>query len=56
MVYSVFIEDNKNSPIHYLSDLKAFKNGTEYIFNPGVIEVHLKENVSINLTEDEWGD
>ena len=36
MVYSVFIEDNKNSPIRYLSDLKAFKNGTEYVFKPGV--------------------
>lgn len=36
MVYSVVIENNKNSPIRYLSDLKAFKNGTEYIFKPGV--------------------
>jgi ATPase subunit of ABC transporter with duplicated ATPase domains len=36
MVYSVVIKDNQNSPIHYLSDLKTFKNGTEYIFKPGV--------------------
>ena len=36
MVYSVIIKNNKNSPIHYLSDLKAFKNGTKYDFKPGV--------------------
>lgn len=36
MVYKVTIEDNKNTPIKYLADLKAFKNGTEYTFNSGV--------------------
>lgn len=36
MVYTVVIKDNKNSPINYLSDLQAFKNGTEYTFKPGV--------------------
>ena len=36
MIHKVKITDNKNSPIGYLSDLKNFKNGTEYIFTPGV--------------------
>lgn len=36
MVYTVTIKDNQNSPIKYISDLDAFKNGIEYTFNPGV--------------------
>ena len=36
MVYKVIIKDNKNSPIHYLSDLDSFQNGKEYVFKPGV--------------------
>lgn len=36
MVTKVVIRDNKNSPIRYLSKLKAFKNGTEYTFKEGV--------------------
>ena len=36
MVYTVAIKDNKNSPIKYISDLDAFKNGTEHMFKPGV--------------------
>ena len=36
MITKVYIKDNKTSPIHYLSDVKAFTNGKEYIFNPGV--------------------
>ena len=36
MIERVVIRDNENTPIHYLSDLKAFKNGTEYVFKEGV--------------------
>lgn len=36
MVTKVIIRDNTKSPIRYIADLKAFKNGTEYEFNPGV--------------------
>lgn len=36
MVTKVVIRDNTKSPIHYIADLKAFTNGTEYEFKPGV--------------------
>lgn len=36
MVYKVIIKDNTNTPYNYVSKLKNFKNGTEYIFKPGV--------------------
>ena len=36
MVYKVSIKDNKNSPLHYLSDLSNFQNGKKYVFTPGV--------------------
>lgn len=36
MVTKVVINDNTKSPIRYIADLKAFKNGTEYEFKPGV--------------------
>lgn len=36
MVEKVVITDNKNTPIGYISKLKAFKNGKEYVFKPGV--------------------
>lgn len=36
MVTKVVITDNANSPLRYISELKAFKNGTEYEFKPGV--------------------
>ena len=36
MVTKVIIRDNTKSPIRYIADLKAFKNGTEYEFKPGV--------------------
>lgn len=36
MIYKVKIKDNQKSPLHYLPDLEAFKNGTEYLFQPGV--------------------
>lgn len=36
MVTTVVIKDNTKSPIHYIEDLKAFKNGMEYEFKPGV--------------------
>lgn len=36
MVEKVLIKDNEKSPISYISKLKNFKNGKEYIFKPGV--------------------
>ena len=36
MVTKVVINNNEDSPIGYLSELKAFKNGKEYVFKPGV--------------------
>lgn len=36
MVTKIVIKNNENSPIRYLSKLKAFKNGTEYTFTEGV--------------------
>lgn len=36
MVTKVVINDNKNTPIKYLPELRAFKNGKTYEFKPGV--------------------
>ena len=36
MVTKVIIKDNTKSPIRYIADLKAFMNGKEYEFKPGV--------------------
>ena len=36
MVTKVVIKDAKKSTVGYISDLKNFKNGTEFNFNPGV--------------------
>ena len=36
MITKVIITDNTKSPLRYISELKAFKNGTEYEFKPGV--------------------
>lgn len=36
MVTKVAIKDNTRSPIRYINSLDNFKNGTEYIFKPGV--------------------
>jgi len=36
MVTKVVIRDNTKSPIRYIADLKAFKNGKEYDVTPGV--------------------
>ena len=41
MVTKVYIKDNSNSPVRYISELDNFKNGTQYTF---------KEGVSIALT------
>lgn len=49
MVERVVIRDNRNAPLHYLSDLDAFKNGTEYEFKPGV-NVIVGENGSGKTT------
>lgn len=36
MVTKVVINNNAKSTVNYLQDLKAFKNGKEFIFKPGV--------------------
>lgn len=36
MITSVKIKDNTKVPWHYISELEAFSNGTEYNFNAGV--------------------
>ena len=36
MITEVYIRDNKNTPITYLSKLDNFKNGTKYEFKEGV--------------------
>lgn len=36
MVEKVVIRDNSKSPIRYIENLDNFKNGTEYVFKPGV--------------------
>ena len=49
MIERVLIRDNSNTPLHYLSDLEAFKNGSEYKFKPGV-NVLVGENGSGKTT------
>lgn len=36
MIHKVVIRDNKRSAVKYIANLKNFKNGTEYVFKPGV--------------------
>ena len=36
MVEKVVIRDNRKSPVRYIGDMKAFRNGKEYVFKPGV--------------------
>ena len=36
MITKLTINNNKNTPLHYLNKLKGFKNGTEYEFKQGV--------------------
>lgn len=36
MITSIRIDDNKRTPFKYTSKIKAFKNGSEFIFKPGV--------------------
>lgn len=36
MIHKVIIRDNKNTPIRYLHKLRAFKNGTEFLFKEGI--------------------
>lgn len=36
MLQRVLIKDNTNLPLSYAKDLKAFKNGIEYNFRPGI--------------------
>lgn len=36
MITSIRIDDNKKTPFEYIQKIKAFKNGSEFIFKPGV--------------------
>jgi len=45
MINRIYIKDNKQTPVYYLNELKAFKNGTEFKFSPG-INVIIGENGS----------
>lgn len=36
MITSIRIDDNKKTPFKYIQKIKAFKNGSEFIFKPGV--------------------
>lgn len=36
MISNVTVKDNTNTPLSYLPNLDAFKNGTEYNFQPGI--------------------
>lgn len=36
MITSIRIDDNKRTPFKYTSKIKALKNGSEFIFKPGV--------------------
>ena len=36
MLTSVYIENNKKAPLHYLEKLPSFENGKEYLFKPGI--------------------
>ena len=49
MVTKVVIQDNKKSPVGYLSKLENFANGKEYTFKPGV-NVIVGENGSGKTT------
>jgi predicted ATPase len=50
MVTKVIIKDNTKSPIYYLEDLPAFKNGKEFIFKEGV-NIIVGENGSGKFTK-----
>ncbi len=45
MITSIKITDNQRTPFHYLPDVPAFENGSEFIFRPGV-NVIIGENGS----------
>lgn len=34
MITSIRIDDNKKTPFKYIPKIKAFKNGSEFIFKP----------------------
>lgn len=36
MIEKLIVTDNTKSPLRYITDLKNFENGTEYVFKPGV--------------------
>ena len=36
MIAKLSIRDNKRTPVHYLHELRAFRNGRKYEFRPGV--------------------
>lgn len=45
MITSIKITDNQRTPFHYLPNIPAFKNGSEFLFRPGV-NVIIGENGS----------
>lgn len=45
MITVVKINDNQRTPFHYLPDVPSFKNGSEFVFRPGV-NVVIGENGS----------
>lgn len=45
MITSIKITDNQRAPFHYLPDVPALKNGSEFVFKPGV-NVIIGENGS----------
>ena len=55
MVTKVIIKNNKKSPIHYLNELKTFKNGKEYVFKEGVnIVMKAKYSPSTNIKKGSY--
>lgn len=46
MITSIRIDDNKKTPFKYIQKIKAFKNGSEFIFKPGVIEDIARESMN----------
>ena len=53
MITSIRIDDNKKTPFKYIQKIKAFKNGPEFIFKPGV-NVIVGKNGSGKSTPPEY--
>lgn len=51
MISSVKINDNNKTPFKYVSNIKAFTNGSEFTFKPGVnIIIGKKRKREINAS------